>query len=279
MLKTRLFSMVSLVAVVASAAGLGEAAGQGMALAPHRAIYELALDPSKTGSKIDRASGRIAFEITGNACQGFSVTLRQVTRLDTGEGRQSTSDLHSITWEDGAAKSYRFKSQNTLNDGLRDEVDGTAERNKQGGFTVQLTKPKNAPFDLKGPIMFPTEHLRKLLEAAAADQRILEARVFDGAPDGKKVYDTLAVIGAATSGSPEELEEAARKPELAAMKRYPMTISYFEPGVGERTPAYVLGFELYENGISRALRLDYGGFALRGELSSLELLKAAPCKQ
>jgi hypothetical protein len=41
----------------------------------------------------------------------------------------------------------------------------------------------------------------------------------------------------------------------------------------------VLGFELYENGISRALRLDYGGFALRGELSALELLKATPCKQ
>jgi hypothetical protein len=61
------------------------------------------------------------------------------------------------------------------------------------------------------------------------------------------------------------------------MKRYPMTVSYFEPGVGERTPAYVLGFDLYENGVSRALKLDYGSFALRGELTSLELLKPASC--
>jgi hypothetical protein len=73
------------------------------------------------------------------------------------------------------------------------------------------------------------------------------------------------------------LEEAAQKPELVAMTRYPVTVSYFEAGAGERTPAYVLGFELYENGISRALRLDYGGFALRGELSTLELLKPTPC--
>jgi hypothetical protein len=264
---------------VASIAGLaGKAAAQGAVLVPHRAVYELTLDPAKTGTKVDRASGRIAFEITGNACDGYSVTLRQVTQLDTGEGRQSTSDLHSVTWEDGAAKSYRFKSKNHVNDELRDEVDGAAERAQNGGLTVRLTAPKSAPFDLKGKVALPTEHLVKLLAAGAAGERIMETRVFDGAPDGKKVYDTLAVIGAPVKGG-GALEEAARRPELASMTRYPVTVSYFEAGVGERTPAYVLGFELYENGISRALRLDYGGFALRGDLSTLELLKATPCKQ
>jgi hypothetical protein len=264
---------------VASIAGLaGKAAAQGAVLVPHRAVYELTLDPAKTGTKVDRASGRIAFEITGNACDGYSVTLRQVTKLDTGEGRQSTSDLHSVTWEDGAAKSYRFKSKNHVNDELRDEVDGAAERAQNGGLTVRLTAPKSAPFDLKGKVALPTEHLVKLLAAGAAGERIMETRVFDGAPDGKKVYDTLAVIGAPVKGG-GALEEAARRPELASMTRYPVTVSYFEAGVGERTPAYVLGFELYENGISRALRLDYGGFALRGDLSTLELLKATLCKQ
>ncbi len=58
-----------------------------------------------------------------------------------------------------------------------------------------------------------------------------------------------------------------------------MTISYFEPGTGERTPTYVLGFELYENGVSRALRLDYGTFAMRGELKTIEFLKSTPCKR
>jgi hypothetical protein len=270
--------LISLIAAASVAGAAPEAAGQGAILAPHRAVYELSLDPAKTGTKLDSASGRIAFEITGNACEGYSVTLRQVTQLDTGEGRQSTSDLHSVTWENGAAKSYRFKSRNHVNNELRDEVDGTAERAPDGGLTVSLSAPKTAPFDLTGNISLPTEHLVKLLAAAAASERILETRVFDGAPDGKKVYDTLAVIGAPVKSS-GPLEEAAQRPELQSMTRYPVTVSYFEPGTGERTPAYVLGFELYENGISRALRLDYGGFALRGELSALELLKATPCKQ
>jgi hypothetical protein len=278
MLKSEALRPAVLAAMIVTCGGIGEAAGQGMTLAPHRAVYELTLDPSKGSSKIDRASGRIAFEITGSACQGYSVTLRQVTRLDTGEGRQSTSDLHSVTWEDGEAKSYRFKSKNFLNEALRDEVDGSAERAKSGGVNVRLAMPKTPAFDLKGSIAFPTEHLRKLLAAARAEERILETKVFDGAPDGKKVYDTLAIIGSPTTGG-ESLEEAARKPELVAMKRYPMTVSYFEPGVGERTPAYILSFDLYENGVSRALKLDYGGFALRGEMTTLELLKETPCKR
>lgn len=271
-LQTFLLGLIGLVALN------GMAAGQGIALAPHRAVYELALDPEKTSSKIDRASGRIAFEITGNECEGYAVTLRQVTQLDTGEGRQTVSDLHSITWEDGAAKSYRFKSKNFLNDELREEVDGSVERNADGGFSAKLTTPKAEPFKLEGPIVLPTEHLTKLLAAGRAGERILEARIYDGAPDGKKVYDTLAVIGAPIKDD-GNLEQAAQKPELADMTRYPVTVSYFEQGVGERTPAYTLGFELYENGISRDLRLDYGGFALRGAMSTLELLKATPCNR
>lgn len=278
MKKAKVLGQVMLAVAALLATQAGPAAAQGTALAPHRAIYELTADSSKNSSKVDRASGRIAFEITGNECQGYSVTLRQVTRLDTGEGRQSTSDLHSVTWEDAAAKSYRFKSKNMLNDEVRNDVDGAADRAKDGGFTVRLTKPKGTPFELKGETTLPTEHLRKLLVAGAAEQRILEARVFDGAPDGKKVYDTLAIIGAAVTGG-NAIEQAANKPELTSMKRYPVTVSYFEPGVGERTPSYVLSFDLYENGVSRALRLDYGGFALRGELTSLELLKPMPCKR
>ena len=43
----------------------------------------------------------------------------------------------------------------------------------------------------------------------------------------------------------------------------------------EQTPVYAIGFELYENGISRALSLDYNDFVVTGKLSSLEIRKQA----
>ena len=61
-------------------------------------------------------------------------------------------------------------------------------------------------------------------------------------------------------------------------RRWPVTISYFEGGRTDQNPAYVLGFDLYENGVSRALRFNYGDFTLAGQMVSLDLLPAKACK-
>ena len=60
-----------------------------------------------------------------------------------------------------------------------------------------------------------------------------------------------------------------------------MTISYFDHAVGEKsgeqTPVYAITFELYENGISRALMLDYNNFSISGELKTLEIKDSKAC--
>lgn len=255
------------------------AAVQPIALAAHRAIYELSLDPEKSSSRIDSARGRIAYEMRGNACEGYSVSLRQVTELDTGEGSKTMSDLRSATWEDGAAKNFRFKNQNFVNRQLKDDVDGTAVRDADGGLEVKLGKAKGGPLKFGGPIMLPTEQIYKLIEAGEVGKHIVETRVFDGSPDGKKSYQTLAIIGSGKSADNSDTETAAKVPELSKLKRFPITVSYYDQKEkGEQTPSYTLAFELYENGVSRGLRLDYGSFALKGELKSIEFFKSAPCK-
>ena len=92
---------------------------------------------------------------------------------------------------------------------------------------------------------------------------MLEVPVYDGSETGEKVYNTLTVIGRAIA--PDErvpTDAAAGKPALAGMKRWPVTVSYFDRAKtgGEQTPVYSIKFELYENGISRALVLDYNDF-------------------
>ena len=75
------------------------------------------------------------------------------------------------------------------------------------------------------------------------------------------------------------LGRRAGQPALAGLKRWPVTISYFDKSKqgGEQTPVYAIGFELYENGISRALKLDYNDFVISGELSTLDIKDAPPC--
>ena len=104
--------------------------------------------------------------------------------------------------------------------------------------------------------------------------------MFDGSDDGRKVYDTLAVIGRRSrhrrpADKAAERDKPLREGAMATMPRWPVTLSYYIPGEGERTPIYVLSFDLYENGVSGALRLNYGSFAVVGDLTRLDLTKGA----
>ena len=111
--------------------------------------------------------------------------------------------------------------------------------------------------------------MRRIIEAAREGKTVLEVPVYDGAETGEKVYNTLTVIGRAIP--PDErvpTDAAAGKAELAGMMRWPVTVSYFDRAKtgGEQAPVYSIKFELYENGISRALVLDYNDFVISGEL-------------
>ena len=71
--------------------------------------------PRRAATPTVSARGRILYDFSGNACEGYALQFRQVSELDNGEGKVTLSDLRTTTWEDGAAKKLVFKSQNYLN--------------------------------------------------------------------------------------------------------------------------------------------------------------------
>ena len=113
-----------------SAGGKAEAAASGPFLA-HQALYELRLVKSRGSNSINSARGRILYNFSGSACEGYTSEFRQVSELDSGEGKVTLSDLRSTSWEDGAGKSYRFKIEARMNDADSSPVDGVAERDRR----------------------------------------------------------------------------------------------------------------------------------------------------
>jgi len=252
-------------------------------LAPHRAVYDLKLVKSRGSRGIEAVRGRILYDFSGNACDGYELQFRQVSELDSGEGKIALSDLRSTTWEDGNAKTFRFNSNNRLDDKQTDAVDGHADRNAKT-VAVRLSKPKDKNFTVPETAVFPTEHMRRIITAAREGKSILEFPVYDGSETGEKVYSTLTVIGKPIAPGAKPPDDAAAKiSELARLTRWPVTISYFEQQdataerSGEQTPVYAISFEIYENGISRALVLDYSDFTIKGDMTSLELKKPKQC--
>ena len=250
-------------------------------LVPHRAIYDLSLGETRGNSQIAGVRGRIVYDFDGNACEGYSLEFRQVSELDTGEGKVSTSDLRSTTWEGADAKSFKFTSQNFV------DREPRRFRRRPRRARRQQDRRRSRQAAAEDP---RSRRRRRISDRAhgardqgrARRQDILDFPVYDGSETGDKVFDTLTVIGRKIAPDERNHDDAAaNEPKLAAVPRWPVTISYFDQGQdgnnGEQTPAYAIGFELYENGISRALTLDYNDFVVSGKLISLEFKEQKPC--
>ncbi|HRJ68138.1 MAG TPA: cell envelope integrity EipB family protein [Beijerinckiaceae bacterium] len=268
--------IAALVAVSTVSITAAQAAGP---LLAHRAVYDIALVSEKSKT-ITAAGGRIAFEFSGNACDGYVLNFRQVTTLDDDEGRSRVMDMRSSTWEGPDGKSFRFTLKNFVNNAPTQASDGTAERAGDGGVSIRLSEPRATRLDLPGEPVFPTEHTRRLLDAAMAGQRTLQLPLYDGSDGGEKFFDTTSVIGRVVEGGDDRLEEAVSKAGLAGQKRWPVSVSYFEGGAsGDRTPIYIMSFDLLESGVYSNIKFDFGDFALAARISTLDKLSTDTCQK
>ena len=279
-------SLLLTIAAVAAAAGFTGANANAAASGPflaHQALYELSLLKSRGSNPINSARGRILYNFSGSTCEGYTSEFRQVSELDVGEGKMTLSDLRSTSWEDGAGKSYRFKIDARMNDTDSSPVDGVAER-AGDHITVKLKQPVAKTFTLDGNTVFPTEQIQRIITAARQGKSVLELSVYDGSDNGEKVYNTLSVIGQPIPGDRTIAapDPSTANDQMKSLTRWPVTVSYYDHGAkareGEQTPVYAMSFELFENGVSRALVLDYNDFVISGALGKFDVKDSKPCK-
>jgi hypothetical protein len=251
-------------------------------LAPHRAIYDMSLATSRSGSSISAVKGRMVYELTGSACDGFTQSMRFVTEMTSGEGAATTSDLRSSSWEDATGTRFRFNSTQLRDDKEPELTAGDAKRDKfEADLSVALSAPDKKTISLKPKTYFPVQHSIALLDAAKSGKSVFRADLFDGSEQGQKVYDTNSLIGGpVTAKVRKALSPAKNAEKLDGLNAWPVSISYYEQGAekADAVPVYELGFLYYENGVSRKLMIDYGEFAIRGELAEITFFDAAKCE-
>ena len=261
----------------ASSAALAETAPV-LPLASHRAAYDISLadssgpTPSSAVTPIS-ATGLIAYEFRGSACEGYTSNFRQLTEMERSEGEPVSMQVNAMSFEEANGKSMRFQIDAR---GLQDTppVAGTATRGANDELRVVLTKPSAQTLDFGRDVLFPTQHIERLIEAAKHGGGATQARVYDGSDTGAKIFATLSVVGKEATKPDEDVQAASA---LGGVRRWPVVISYFDEAKTDAPPEYTLSFDLYENGVSGSLKLDYGAFALRARLRKLEILPTSAC--
>ena len=241
-------------------------------LAAHRAVYDIELREASDRSGIEGMSGRMVYDFGGSDCDGYTTSFRFVTRIQTGEAERVT-DQQTTTFEDVEDGLFQFSTRSFVDQRPDRDVAGIAERDGDE-TTVALREPEEAALSLP-ETAFPTQHMIELLEAASAGDTLFERDLFDGSDDADRVLATTAVIGAPREGGGEALP-----PEFDGRPYWPVTIAYYSKAdsAGEALPLYRIEFDLYANGVSREIVMDYGDFVLTGTLADLEMRESDACE-
>ena len=194
-------------------------------------------------------------------------------RQRRGQGHAQRPALHHLgrRRRQEAASSIR---RTTSTRGWSTRVDGQAER-QSDKIAVRLTKPDGKKFDLEAAIVFPTDHMRRIIEAARAGKTILEFPVYDGSETGEKVYNTLTVIGQRDRA--ERAHADRRRGRQADARRHEALAGdrqlFRQGGEDQRRADAGLCDQvraLRERRLARAV-LDYNDFVISGEMTSLEI--------
>ncbi|HMT14163.1 MAG TPA: cell envelope integrity EipB family protein [Aestuariivirga sp.] len=261
----------------------GTAGAQAATLVPHRAIYDLTMARADRSSGFSKVNGRMAIEISGSACSGWSVNFRLANEFYQSEGDTRLLDSRSTSWESGDGLEMRFNQKEYVDNALQSETRIEAKKaDTAAPPTGSITGTDGKDFVLPAGTVFPMVHQIRLLAAAEAGRNRDVTTVFDGS-DGDKVFRAISFIG--KRRAPGGVADDIANPKAAGLKSlasWPVSISYYQSGAGAAedsagTPNYQVSFTMYDNGVSTGLSMDYGDFALKGTLAGLEFLPQEKC--
>lgn len=309
---------IGLVVMVLASAGqtCAASAAEGIRLQPHRAVYDLTLSKASSGSGMSEMNGRLVYEITGAACEGYTQNMRFVTRASSSDGSEQINDIRTSSFEEATGERLDFSSTHHIDSQIQ-TTEGRAARThsarssgakpgpakpgaaaqsgkpqsdndanakekgaKEGSVKVDLVQPEPRQLSLPQTVYFPIQHSLALLGIARNGGQLFVADLYDGSENGDKVSATTTVIGKAGTEDKDDLPANARG-AMKGARYWPIATSYFEQTKSlqsqDAVPSHEMSARFYENGVSTKLVLDYGDFALKGELKEITFLPESKC--
>lgn len=242
---------------------LGPAAAAPIELLPHRAAYRVSLAEGGRGGALSEVRGGLVIEWRAE-CEGWISNQRLGFVAATSEGPGFSYDVRFSSWESKDNTRLRFTVKSFDDGKPGEEFRGHAALEALGAKGSALfALPTESRIELPPGTIFPTEHVRRLIAAAEAGERVVSHSVFDGS--GKDALSTVSAV----IGPPREVE---------GERRWPVNLAYFAAGSADATPQFAIGFELDRRGVLYDITLDYGEFVLKGRLDRLEPLPSPDCR-
>ena len=246
-------------------------------ISPHRALYSLTLDSTKTASGVAAASGAMYYE-WGEACDGWTVDQRFRLRLVYAEEGAVSINSSLLTWESKDGLHYRFNEKRLRNGNVEDDIHGEANLDgKDKGGTARIRQARADQDDLGAGRALSDRAYAGADRAGAGGRHFLSRKVFDGA-EVDNAGQITAVIGPQLKPDPKRRSRSNNP--LLQRPSWRVSLAFFPAGSSKNdveTPDYQLTMRLLDNGVSQDMALDYGDYILKAKLDDIEALPKPSC--
>ena len=256
--------------VVGALAALGSAAADARVdLLSHRAVYRLSLVDSDRSIGVTSVDGGLVLEWRAS-CEGSISNQRIGFVASLGDGPGFVYDVRFSSWESPDNTRLRFNVRSFDDGHLFEEYRGEAKLDGKGGAGhASFVAPADEEIELPRGTLFPTEHMRRLVESAERGDVVVSHDLFDGS-GLEGLSRVTAVIGRAQAAERPSPDDAERS--------WPVSLAYFTTAGVDDLPSFEIMFDLTERGVLHDLVLDYGDFALKAEMEQLETFPAPDCR-
>ncbi len=243
-------------------------------LLAHKALYDIDLVATHSGSQILNISGQMSYEWKPG-CDAWVTDhkFKLFYEYADAPGMKITSDFSTFETYDG--KSLNFTSRRQRDGQMYQEIRGYAGIDTKGGEAV-YRYPEKTKYTLMNGTLFPMGHTLELIKRAKAGDKFYSAQVFDGS-DEEGPIEINSFIGKDTKPDASMLSNTKIDKDMLKAKSWNVRMAVFPSKDQEEESDYEMSMAFHENGIISSMLIEYDDFSVTQKLVALEPIPAESC--
>ncbi len=243
-------------------------------LAPHKALYDINLVATRSGSQILNISGKMYYEWKPT-CDAWITDHRFNLFYEYADspGMRIMSDFSTYETFDG--KTFNYSARRKRDGELYEELRGKADLSSEKPVAL-FNMPEGLSFNLSDGSMFPMTHTLNMISGAKSGRKIFNSAVFDGS-DKDGPVEINALIGKSVNAM--NIVEANKSLDMSLINTpaWKARMAVFPLKGDEEAADYEMSLIFHENGLISDMLIEYDDFSVTQKLIALEKVDSVSC--
>ncbi len=244
-------------------------------LVPHKALYDIDLVATRSGSQIINISGRMFYEWQPG-CDAWTTDHRFDLSYEYADSPSMHIQSDFSTYELYDGSGLNFTSRRRRDGTLYQELRGKASIVEDKAGEAAFTMPEDLHFDLDEGTIFPMAHTIEMIEKARNGKKFFTATVFDGS-DAEGPIEINSFIGKKANALSMIKPSKDIDMSLVNTPAWNVRMAVFPVMSDEETADYEMDMVFHENGVISDMLIEYDNFSVTQKLIALEKLKGDGC--